>query len=194
MRELAITGDELVDLLPLPDGTLLTYMFSSGGPRRYDLGRFDPATGKTSSIQTFVAPGVETPETPNDWNLVPAPGGGVYLLGNYGLRKWTAAGGLQVLATFPEPTDEERIGQQTVSIDAKGRLLYAVRQGVRRFDPATGKTEALAGPGTKILAGSGVDDSLEDAACPAIARNGDLLILDGGHRQVKRVPAKDVAP
>ena len=83
------------------------------------------------------------------------------------------------------------------TVDRSGRLLIAREAApnatppswkVERVTPG-GKTEAIAGPGARFFAGSGVDQSLGYVADLAFLPDGTLLILDSYGKQVKRIPA-----
>jgi hypothetical protein len=81
--------------------------------------------------------------------------------------------------------------------DAKGRE-YVGRQfvnsveinNIRRYDPATGTTEVLAGTNGRFFNGTGVDDGVDWPLYPAFDAKGNLYFLDQKHKQVKRVPVE----
>ncbi|MFN3432632.1 MAG: hypothetical protein ACK46X_22130, partial [Candidatus Sericytochromatia bacterium] len=81
-----------------------------------------------------------------------------------------------------------------LSIDGKGRVYVADthRDVVYRFDPATDAFMTIGGRGGLRFAGDGVDDSLADPAYPAFDTQGNLYVSDTGHKQVKRVPAREL--
>jgi hypothetical protein len=70
-----------------------------------------------------------------------------------------------------------------------GKVAVADCRRVYRIDLGTGRATPVVGPDTANLAGKTVDASLLSITGLAVAPNGDLLITDGGARQVKRVPA-----
>lgn len=76
-------------------------------------------------------------------------------------------------------------------VDAQGRLCFvdAGKGAVWRFDPKAATFTCLAGPGGPIFAGSTADDSLDAPKDLCFAPDGSLLVLDTGHKQVKRIPA-----
>jgi hypothetical protein len=75
-------------------------------------------------------------------------------------------------------------------VDAKGRVCMVdpTKNCVWRFDPADKSFTVLAGQGGPIFAGSTPDDSLGSPKDLAFAADGALLVLDGGNKQVKRIP------
>lgn len=96
------------------------------------------------------------------------------------LLKLHAGASPQVLATSPD------LDQPTGLVcDASGRIVVTTASKVLAYQ---GTLAAIAGPGTKLFAGAGIDDGLQGVLAPAIAPNGDLLFVDGGHHQVKRIP------
>lgn len=82
---------------------------------------------------------------------------------------------------------DERLTGRSLAIDARGRLYTDTKNGVLRFDPANGSLTAVAGPGSRALAGSTIDDSLSRPRGLFIARDGSLHLADGGQNQFKRV-------
>lgn len=79
-----------------------------------------------------------------------------------------------------------------VAADSRGRIVYTSGKQLLRFDPATRLVEALAGPGTSRLNGSGPDDGIAEPTAPAFDANGDLLFCDTPNKQVKRIKAADL--
>jgi hypothetical protein len=82
------------------------------------------------------------------------------------------------------------------AVDAKGRayIARATTVGaagsasvVERFAPGD-VHDVIAGAGGRWFAGSGVDDGLGQVADMAFTPDGALLLLDAGHKQVKRIP------
>jgi hypothetical protein len=60
---------------------------------------------------------------------------------------------------------------------------------VFRFDLAADTETPIAGPGAPNFAGTGVDDGLAFPGGLAFDKDGNLLIADPGHNQVKRLGA-----
>ncbi len=114
--------------------------------------------------------------------------GRLYVAGDGRLRRLTAAGTLELLATDARFS---AFGDPMIAIDARGRVIVTdgANSGISRFDPATGAFTPIAGAGTGHLAGTGVDDSLKQPGYPTFDANGDLLVSDVGNRQVKRITA-----
>lgn len=83
-----------------------------------------------------------------------------------------------------------------LAVDRQGRFYIARTRGtdaaatgtIERYDPNGGSTTPIAGAGSANFAGSGVDDGLGAIVDLAIAPDGGLLILDAGHKQLKRIP------
>jgi hypothetical protein len=82
------------------------------------------------------------------------------------------------------------------AVDARGRAYFAHATAVGaagegavidRYAP-DGTHDVVAGPGGKWFSGTGVDDSLGTVMDLAFAQDGALLVLDAGHKQVKRIP------
>ncbi|MDB5098097.1 MAG: repeat-containing protein [Cyanobacteria bacterium RYN_339] len=75
-------------------------------------------------------------------------------------------------------------------VDAQGRLCFAdaVKGCVWRLDPKTTSFTCIAGQGGPIFAGTTPDDSLSSPKDLAFAPDGALLVLDGGSKQLKRIP------
>lgn len=73
-------------------------------------------------------------------------------------------------------------------VDPDGRIFGAGEKHVWRLDPGATAPVALAGPGTGLLAAEGVDDGLDYVCSPVLAPNGDLVFVDEGNLNVKRIP------
>ncbi|MDB5100186.1 MAG: hypothetical protein JWM80_4607 [Cyanobacteria bacterium RYN_339] len=78
------------------------------------------------------------------------------------------------------------------TVDARGRVYLSHGTSVERFDPVAKTRTPIAGPGTPRFAGSAVDDSLLGVNALAMTADGTLLILDAGHKQIKRIPASEL--
>lgn len=76
------------------------------------------------------------------------------------------------------------------AIDADYRFYFADRDNhvVIRWDPKAKAFETIAGAGGRRFTGTGVDDGLLRPGHLAFGPDGALLIVDAGHKQVKRVP------
>lgn len=146
-----------------------------------------------------------------------ADGEGLYLWRGHELSRWTApAGAIGLLKAFvgtkevfngvgekgfvPELGGEAvPIGANRIAFDAAGRMTMAlgdVKPGfgafnhhVVRYDPKTDALQLLAGAGSALFAGTGVDDGLKNPLKPVYDAAGNLYFLDVDHRQVKRIPA-----
>lgn len=103
---------------------------------------------------------------------------------------WAPGGVLQELPATPswfQATSSAPFGPLQ---DAQGRLIWApTPTELRRDAGSDGPGQVLAGPGGAFFAGSGVDDGLRSILRLAWGPNGDLYLLDGGAKQVKRIPA-----
>lgn len=126
--------------------------------------------------------------------LAIGPGGALYVVADDKLRRWTAAGGVEVLKTDPRftPGGTNYVqDMRSLAVDPQGRcyLTRVVDHTILRFDPAQDRFETIAGPGGKVFTGTGVNDSLLNPTAPLIDAEGNLLFCDMGHKQVKRVPA-----
>lgn len=85
-------------------------------------------------------------------------------------------------------TDRRVEGMYAITFDPRGRLYGLDRSSVYAFD-AAGAVSVLAGEGGRHFDRPGTEGSLEYPYQLAFPANGDLLIADNGHRQVKRIPA-----
>jgi hypothetical protein len=107
------------------------------------------------------------------------------------LYRWSEATGavlVKASASIP-PTNAGGL-----AIDARGRYYVAsfVTNGIVRYDPAADAFTPIAGPGAPLLAGTGPDDSLKTPGHLVFDANGDLIVADEGHKQVKRLRAADL--
>ena len=94
----------------------------------------------------------------------------------------TSSGATVAGVTLPPPPVPPLIGT------SRGAQA-ATANTITRYDPAADAFQLLAGPGSGLFAGSGVDDGLLQPGYPAFEADGGLLFCDTGHKQVKRVPA-----
>ncbi|MEB3223251.1 MAG: hypothetical protein VKS61_14340 [Candidatus Sericytochromatia bacterium] len=168
-----------------------------------------PEAAGTAPLATFPAPPLPDPE---DWadldsddeaaqgwrpnghpadGLAPLPGGG-WLVRAYGAT-WRWRQGSPPVAlpadglTIPWHPEESQGGR--LAATASGVVAFAGKRHVYRVDPETGAYTPIAGRGTPNLAGDMPDTGLIHVKGIATAPNGDLLIVDVGARQVKRLPA-----
>ncbi|MEB3330474.1 MAG: hypothetical protein VKQ33_14710 [Candidatus Sericytochromatia bacterium] len=96
-----------------------------------------------------------------------------------------------VAGIFQAPLPPEAVFPEAV--DVLGRWYEGEYKGViRRWDPRTGQTEVVAGPGGRAFTGTGVNDGLKGARSLQFSPVGDLYFLDGENRQIKRIPAADL--
>ncbi|MEB3223058.1 MAG: hypothetical protein VKS61_13360 [Candidatus Sericytochromatia bacterium] len=124
--------------------------------------------------------------------LAPLPGG-AWLIRAYGRTyRWRPGGAPQLLQpSGPVPATawaSERQEGGRLAADADGRVVFATPRVVYRVEPETGAYTPLAGRGTALLAGDDPDTGLLDARSVAVTPAGELLIVDVGARQVKRLP------
>lgn len=136
--------------------------------------------------------------------LAHAPDGALWIDGEGLLRRWTAATGVAAVAEGPAfhvPLDLlDHRSSASLVVDAHGHAYGTAFDAndetfapqVWRFDLGTKALTPLAGRGTPRFAGSGVDDGLAQPTSPAFDAQGDLLFVDEGHRQLKRLPAAEL--
>jgi hypothetical protein len=138
-----------------------------------------------------------------DCALAAGPGGSVYLCGAKALRRWTAGGGLETLSEggqfqrVADDNDGQRFRNVVVSTSG---IVYGTSWGyndadynelpggVWRFDPTTRSLRWLAGAAGTMYNGTGPDQSVSEPVAPAFTPAGDLLFIDQGNRQIKRIP------
>jgi hypothetical protein len=106
---------------------------------------------------------------------------------------WTLRDGLKVLPV-ETPTKVEDCWGMTV--DAKGRVWLAGQNTnlLSRYNPVTGVVTQIAGPGTALLGGNKLDDSLFDPAGLAFDASGNLYVGDARNRQIKLIHAGQLPP
>jgi hypothetical protein len=123
--------------------------------------------------------------------LAPLPGGG-WLVRAYG-RTWRWRPGAVPVELPPDGLsirwDPEEGQGGRLAATASGAVAFAGKRHIYRVDPETGAYTPIAGAGTPNLAGDMPDTGLIHVKGIATAPNGDLLIVDVGARQVKRLPA-----
>ncbi|MDB5101489.1 MAG: repeat containing protein, partial [Cyanobacteria bacterium RYN_339] len=120
--------------------------------------------------------------------------GTLWTAGGGKLRKWDGSAFKDVKADA-RFTFKRLLGSGGgLAIDAKGRLYFADpdQPTIFRFDPATGKFDDIAGPGTSHFAGGGTDDGLNQPRTPSLDAAGNLYFSDTGNRQVKRIAANEL--
>jgi hypothetical protein len=169
-------------LVTLPDGTC--YVGGNDVEATF-FDRVGPDGKRTPVPATFLPP--------RAFRYAVDPAGALYAFTLGDGRPWRLGGpGGPVPLTSPGVG----LGDNTFefAVDAKGRCYGAGEQVIRRLDPATGKLEIIAGAGGRIFAGSGVDDSLDRPDQMRFDAGGNLYVIDGGHRQVKRIPAQVLEP
>jgi streptogramin lyase len=141
-------------------------------------------------LMRLTAPGVETVVAPDTIrgpvsSLAQAPDGTIYGVATQSI--WVLKGD-----KWEDAFRANDYGNPShLTVDAQGRVYASSSDDnqVVRWDPKTNQREVVAGQGGPIYNGRGVDGSLYRPGVVAIDRNGDLLIADSGHQQVKRVPA-----
>jgi hypothetical protein len=169
-----------------PDGTITT-LFTAAGTRRTRV--VNQLTGAT---QTYT---VSDPNlTACDMQVDPATGA-VWLHGQGRLGRWRPTEGWEVVAQQADMWSYPRFVGHGLALAPDGTLYRVPRERdriqadvLRRFDPQARTESTVVGAGGLVLNGAGVDTSLRYPACPVFAPNGDLLLIDGEARQVKRVP------
>jgi hypothetical protein len=186
-------GVALTDFDVLPDGSLLLGL---EGPERDDARVVRRAPDGTET-QLFSA------TMPlRDCTLAAGPNGSVYVSGARVLRRWTAASGLETLMESPEfqVASDDNDGRKFVgmAVSPTGRVYGTsggyydsgdgVPGGLWMFDPITPAFRMLAGPRGTMYNGTGPDQSVAGASSPAFTPAGDLLFIDRGNRQIKRIP------
>ncbi|MEB3329882.1 MAG: hypothetical protein VKQ33_11680, partial [Candidatus Sericytochromatia bacterium] len=184
----------LTDFDVLPDGSLLLGL---EGPER-DVARVLRRAPDGTESELFAA------TLPlRDCSLAGGPNGSVYLSGAKALRRWTPTGGLETLVEGPEfqvPWDDND-GRKFVglAVSATGRVYGAssgyydntgddVPGGLWMYDHDIPALRMLAGPRGTMYNGTGPDQSVAGPGSPAFTPAGDLLFVDRGNRQIKRIP------
>jgi hypothetical protein len=169
-------------LVTLPDGTC----YVGGKDAEVDfLDRVGPDGKRTPVPATFLPP--------RAFRYAADPAGALHAFTLEDGRPWRLGG-----PGGPVPLTPPGVGLGSeafeFAVDAKGRCYGAGSKAIRRLDPATGKPEVIAGAGGRIFSGGGVDDSLDGADQLRFDAAGNLHVIDGGHRQVKRIPARVLEP
>ncbi|HEY9723101.1 MAG TPA: hypothetical protein V6D47_13915 [Oscillatoriaceae cyanobacterium] len=187
------TGQEALRRIAA-DGTITSWLHS---PANNPITDFDLAPGGTGYVAlssgevdqvsaTGTLSAIYTAPAGSVLNIGSDPRGGLYILQDDAtLLHWQSGSPVQtVMSNLSVPQDTAQILP-----DSQGRVLYTYGDSVFRLDPTSGKQTKLAGPGTAWFAGTSIDQSLRDASFLAFTPQGDLLIADTGHRQIKRIPA-----
>jgi hypothetical protein len=83
-------------------------------------------------------------------------------------------------------------GPENLAVTRDGRVALARREQdlppqIYRFNPDDGTLSPIAGPGTGTFDGSTVDTRLNEVGGLDTTENGDLLIVDTGSHQIKKV-------
>ena len=110
---------------------------------------------------------------------------------------WLATAGkvLRVAGGKPVPVAADpRVVGHAVAVDAQGRPHVDGADFVLRLDPATAAFTVVAGPGSAVLAGDVIDESIGEPRALYFDREGDLHIADLANNQFKVVPAAQLAP
>jgi hypothetical protein len=170
----------------VPDGTITT-LFTAAGTRQTRV-----ANTLTGATQTYT---VSDPNmTACDMQVDPATGA-VWLHGQGRLGRWRPTEGWEVVAQQADMWSYPRFVGHGLALAPDGTLYRVPRERdriqadvLRRFDPQARTESTVAGAGGLVLNGGGVDTGLRYPACPVFAPNGDLLLIDGEARQVKRIP------
>ncbi|MDB5098179.1 MAG: repeat-containing protein [Cyanobacteria bacterium RYN_339] len=97
------------------------------------------------------------------------------------LRRWKRGGTMEILRTGSV------LGQLTgLACTPEGKLYGTDATHVYRLDQAI---KPIAGAGTALFGGKGIDDGLDGALAPCLDPGGDLLFGDANHHQIKRIPS-----
>ncbi|MDB5101840.1 MAG: uncharacterized protein JWM80_6261, partial [Cyanobacteria bacterium RYN_339] len=144
----------------------------------------------TFKLMGSLPPGSKTAFYPYKFGIYPP--NGVFVVGEGQLWRWTGPGTAPM--TMLDDAFKNLPTYGNACMDPRGRLYLADQDGqrIRRWDPADAKIVPIAGPGAPHFGGTGVDDSIKWPNDPVVAPNGDLYFSDGGHRQVKRIPAAEL--
>ncbi|MEB3223419.1 MAG: hypothetical protein VKS61_15195 [Candidatus Sericytochromatia bacterium] len=130
-------------------------------------------------------------------NVIAAAGGGCWLYGQGRIARWTPAEGFTTRHTAPYLNRPTRggWGWSGVAEGPDGALYHVPNEPevgswdeVLRWDPETGAEAIVAGRRGRVFNGAGVDQALDMPSCPAFNPAGDMVFIDGGTRQVLRVP------
>ncbi len=115
----------------------------------------------------------------------------LYGVANATLYRWTEATGEQILKKDPQ---FHYVWNGGLAVDLVGRcyVCQSTQNTIVRYDPSTKLIQAIAGPGSTRLVGTGADDSLKQPQYLTFDAAGNLLISDLGHKQVKRLLAGDL--
>lgn len=179
----------LSDLAVEPDGTAYVADFQSVGmwDNRVTVRRLPPA-GKAETIVG------EDAGFANLLSLALGPAQELFLL-NAGSQvvAWLPGPGLK-LTTVGDGEGFLANDDSGFAIDADYRFYFADRDNnvVIRWDPKLKAFETVAGVGGRHFKGTGVDDGLERPGHLAFGPDGALLIVDVGHKQVKRIPKAEL--
>ncbi|MEB3198625.1 MAG: hypothetical protein VKP62_15620 [Candidatus Sericytochromatia bacterium] len=196
----------IIDFDPMPDGTLLILLESRETPHR--LVRRAPDGTVTTLFESKVV--VNTVANSNitynthnpdlrDCDLVAEPDGSAWICGRGQLAKWSAANGYAVIKKaghFLRTEDGNgNTPRKAFTRGPDGALYFTPGDPgngswnqVRRFDPKTGNETMVAGSKGGIFNGTTVDNRLQFPHSPAFTPSGELLFVDGGARQIKRIP------
>lgn len=113
------------------------------------------------------------------------------------MARWTLAGGLVPYLPGIRLPANGRVGLGDLAFDARGRPAVAlanvsdsdpIADQVLLIDPAGGAPRVVAGKGSTLFEGRGIDDGLNWPLSPAFDAYGNLLFVDYRNRQVKRIP------
>ncbi|MEB3220551.1 MAG: hypothetical protein VKS61_00595 [Candidatus Sericytochromatia bacterium] len=137
-------------------------------------------------------------------DLAPAPGGAVWLYGKGRIARWRNGSGLETLRRgehLHRPEEQnEGFTRGALALGPDGALYFTPGDPgngswneVRRWDPVTGQESHVAGPRGLVFTGSAVDDRLDDPHSPAFSPSGELLFIDAGSKQVRRIPKDKLA-
>jgi streptogramin lyase len=174
------------DAATLPDGS--TYICAGQQLYRLVAGRLDPIDLKGDAA---IALAVDAGGT----------------LWTYGYRLTDTLDATHTLGRYTPGTGYSRVARlaesvmrgavHALAVDARGRAYMAIDGGfdlapIMRFDPPSYTGEAVIGPGTAILGGTGVDDGLHTVHGLSFDDSGNLYLTDSHYKQVKRIGAEQL--
>ncbi|MEB3220578.1 MAG: hypothetical protein VKS61_00730 [Candidatus Sericytochromatia bacterium] len=175
-----------IDMAPTAEGAAVVL---SSGEDHAKLLRVKGTEPPTELVRVPYAVPPEACEACQHDGMAPLPGGAWLLRVQGVLWRWAPGQAPVRLGVDGVATADTLSPSALMAASADGKVAVADEQRVYRLDLATGKATAVAGAGTANLAGSTPDTGLTAVTGLAVAPNGDLLITDGGARQVKLVPA-----
>jgi hypothetical protein len=183
------TGFRVKDFLPVADGKLLVAReVYKGGYSRYQ-GEELVLLDRLTLTETVITSWTDEEERADDaiGALAALADGSVLLVGPQQVRKWHGGTTLEPVVRLAQPLDFDAL-VPAAAADARGRLYVTTATNLDRLDLTTGVLAPVAGPGTGVLGGTGVDDGLDRPCSPGVGPDGSVWVVDYDHKQVKRIP------